>query len=244
MLGNHRHRLRGDKGQAPRHQIKQHHAQAINIRAGIHRFAHCLLWRHIIGRANHAPQRRQVRRLGALLFCGGLGKLGDAKIPQHQAFIGIEQHILRLDIAVNDAVRVRVFQRACRLRDKSCRLQQGQRAFPHHAVSQRAPRNIGHHQIGKVFLFAVLKNGQDVGMLQRGHRVGLAAETLQEALASVSIGQPGEHQHLDCHLPMRAGLLRQVDHPHPSASQDTLKRTRSQGHAQQIFWRPLRNTTF
>ncbi len=193
MFGNHRHRLGSHKGQAPRYQIKEHHAQAINIRAGVHRLAHCLLWRHIIGRANHAPQGGQIRGFGALFFCGGLGKLSNAKISQHEAFIRVEQHILRLDIAMNDTVRVCVLQRSCRLRDKSCRLQQGQRTFPHNAVTQGAPRDIGHDQIGEVFLFTIFKNGQDVGMFQGRHCVGLPAETLQEARAPMGIGQPGEH---------------------------------------------------
>ena len=42
---------------------------------------------------------------------GGVSRLGDAEIGQPRPSVGVEQHVLRLDVSVQDAGRVDVAQR-------------------------------------------------------------------------------------------------------------------------------------
>ena len=55
----------------------------------------------------------------------------------------------------------------------------------------------------------------DIGVVQMGDRLSLAAESLDGIL----VGHGPESQHLQRHSPAERTLLRLVDHPHPAAPQ-------------------------
>ena len=98
-------------GIRPVAQLEQHDAEREQIGAVIDRMAERLLRRHVRDRAQHHPGHRDLR-LGHL---GGaaaiLDELGEAEVEDlDQAALGAHQ-VRALDVAVDDAARVRLVER-------------------------------------------------------------------------------------------------------------------------------------
>ena len=180
----------GGEGRPAGERLVEDHPQRVEVGAAVDRPAARLL-------------RRQVRR-GAELHPrpgeGGVAEhLGDAEVGQQQAVVlGAQEHVLRLDVAVDDPAPVGVVERGRRLPQVLARLRQAERALLAQAVVEGAPLDVGHHQVGGVVGLAVVVDGEDVGVVERGDRLRLALEARQEVGVRGEVGV----EHLDRHAPL------------------------------------------
>ena len=157
---------------------------------------------HVVGRAHHGPGVGQA----ALAFDRGQAEVGHAHAP-----LGVDQHVLGLDVAVHDPALVRVGQRArhvahqlhlAALVELARDLAQG--AGPLHQLVDDERRLLQHaHRV----------HAQDPRVLERGRDLALAAEALQAR------GPARGGDHLQGHLALQLGVPGQVDHPHAALAQ-------------------------
>ena len=97
-------RRRG-KGRLARQHLVQHAAESVDVAPRVdRRLTQGLLGRHVGGRADGEPGRRQLRGRGTAHGAG------DAEVGHH-GVAALQQDVLRLDIAVNEPVVVRMGER-------------------------------------------------------------------------------------------------------------------------------------
>ncbi len=97
------------KGRRPSEQFVQQYAQRIDVAARVDIEARHfrLLGTHVQRRPDHLGEGREQRLLGELL----VGRFGDAEIDHlgnRPAIVERDQHIRRLDVAVDDPLLVRM----------------------------------------------------------------------------------------------------------------------------------------
>ena len=100
-----------------------------------------------------------------------LEHLGKTEVSQDQPVFGAHQDILRLDIPVNDTHFVGAIQGGGDLFQVFRDLFQRQPARTQKR-RKRPTRNKRHHQEGAAGQQAKVMDGQDVGMVERGHGAG------------------------------------------------------------------------
>ena len=97
MLAQHRQGRGRLERQRPREHLVQHTAQGIDVRPGVRALPPALLRRHVVRRAHHHARGRHGRqRLAAR----------DAEVRHLRRTVGSDQHVLGLDVPVNNALRV------------------------------------------------------------------------------------------------------------------------------------------
>ena len=139
-------------------------------------------------------------------------RLGDAEVRDRRPTLG-EQDVLRLDVAVYDAVLVRVRERARHVAQRAHHLGHGQLARPQ-ARAQRFALHERHREPGEPVGVAGREEGDDVRMLQpRGER-DLALEALHRHAA-----RQLRREHLEDHAPVERRLRGEEDARHPAAAQ-------------------------
>ena len=129
-----------------------------------------LFGRQVIGGADDLARARVV--VGVLDEAGQsqVGHLGDP--------VGSDQDIARLDVAVDQAALVGVFQPQGRLDDHLGRLLHGQRALPPHQLPQVGAGHVLGDQVMDVAVVAGIVGADQVGMIQQGLGADLAGEAL------------------------------------------------------------------
>ena len=166
-------RLRGGSNErriADEHLV-QHASERINICARVERpFPHRLLGAHVSRRAEAHPGFGHPRAAG-----GARGErdpeVGDKCVP------AVQQDILRLDVAVDHAVIVRVLQGAGHFGGDADRVRDRQLPLAGQPVAQRFAVHKGHHvEHGAVHLAGIVQR-EDVRMLQIGRRADLGEES-------------------------------------------------------------------
>ena len=164
FVGHRRHRLAGKRLFAGRHPV-QDYAQRKNIRAPVNRRARELFGRHECGRAQHLPG-------GSNLSGGQLGyaEVGDFG-PLDSVGVGRgEKNIGRFDVAVNDALFMRVSDGiGDLLADFANALERQAFALFHGSVERLAVDEL-HHQKGQALVLADIEHSNDsrVGEASRG----------------------------------------------------------------------------
>ena len=99
-------------------------------------------------------------------MCGS----GDAKVREQHHVIGTQQHVFRLDIAVNQALLMRVLQGGSYLSRVVDNGEHRHTGTLRMAVSQGAFGSIVHHQEGFILpTQPKVEQGHDVGMAQTKH---------------------------------------------------------------------------
>ena len=138
--------------------------------------------------------------------------MGDPEVGDERDPVG-EQDVLGLDVAVDQAVVVRMAQRARHLPGKPQRLVQRQLTLACEAGTQRFPLDVGHHIEEVVAGRAGVEERNDVRMIQPGRDLDLA----QESILADGRHQRRFHQ-LDGDEPIVFDVLGEVDSRHPAAA--------------------------
>ncbi len=133
------------------------------------------------------------------------GRVGGAA-DQHQ--------VGRLQVAVNQSLRVDVLQALQRLEHQPHRLGRRQLLAPQQHVFQRFALQILHDQIVEAAGLADLEGADDVGVLEPHGQLGLALEAAEE----VRFAGPRRRQHLDGE-DLAEPVLRLVDAGHAALAQ-------------------------
>jgi hypothetical protein len=107
VLADDRHRLVAHERRPAADHLVQHGAEAVEVRLGRDLAAHRLLRRHVVHGADHHPRLRQPRTVH-----------GDreAEVADHRPAVLGEPDVAGLEVAVDDALRVREFQTQASLR--------------------------------------------------------------------------------------------------------------------------------
>ncbi len=168
-----------------------------HVRRGAHR--------HAAGR-EHAPRlpvahRRLTHRLGH-------AEVGDERM------VSADQHVVRLDIAVNDALLMGVGQRIYHVPQQADSLDHRQLPFTGELGAQRFAVDERHGVKEELAGLASGQNGYDVRVLQLRGELDLAAESLH-AQGCRQVGR----QHLDDHLTTERSLLGLVDAAHAAGAE-------------------------
>ncbi len=187
MLGRHCHRRVTEERGAPRHHLVQDDAEGIDVAAGVDTHTLGLLRGEVRGRAHDRPG------LGEALL--GVHGAGDPEVRDLDGALFGDEHIARLDVAVDHSVAMRVRQRPGDIGgdfggpvgvQRSGRAQD-RRQGP--AVDELHDDEVG------TAVLAPVEDGHDVGVRQVGCRLGLAAEAFHERPVHRQLGK--EHLESD-----------------------------------------------
>ncbi len=129
----------------------------------------------------------------------------DAEIREQHLVALVQQHILRLDIAVNQPLFVGVLQGSCYLPYSGQDGLEAQLPAFGIALAQRAVGGILHHQKRGAALHAKIEDAQDMRMLQPGDSLRLAEKVIQIAFAQAGM------QHFDGCLRLQVEVFAQID---------------------------------
>ena len=161
--------------------------------------------------------RRQIRG-GAEQHAGGRqcrlrrglrqAEIGDLHVPAV-----VDQDVLGLDVAVDDAHAVRRCQSVQRLGDDAQHLAHAERALQVHVVTQVHSMHVFHDQIVQPIEFASVIHLHDMWVRDRRGGLGLAVEPFHELLAVRSLRQLHVHD-LDGDAAFEPGILRLVHGRH------------------------------
>jgi hypothetical protein len=113
---------------------------------------------------------------------GGGHGAGQAEVGDLHLAVGGDQHVLGLDVAMDEAGRVRGRQGHEHLGEQLERPAGLHGRLVAHQVAQRAAGNVLHHQVGDLAVGALVEDGHDVTMVQLGGCLRLALEALGERL--------------------------------------------------------------
>ncbi len=181
--------------------------QGINVARGpqLLDLAIGLLGSHVARCAQDGAGRRHAR--GAELPCQAeVGDLGRAVLR--------EQHVGRLEVAVQDALLMGDVHRPRQHLDDGRRLAGRQRRAAE-LFLETAARAVFQRIVGEPVVLADLVDLDDIAVLQPCDRLPLGAEALQVRRAGVSAAE----DHLERHHLAEPLLPRPIDHPHAASAQ-------------------------
>ena len=198
----------------------------------------CLEWRfageHLI--PNHAERidvapsvqvtlterllRRHVRRRADRNASDGepripLRRARDAEVGHHRtACRAVEHDVVRLHVAVDDALRVGIRKRVGDDGEDAACLTHGQARLAREPLRKALTVHERHHEVHDAFAFVDRINGNDARMceLRRGLRLP------QEPLANVGVERELGRQHLDRDSAVKPEVGRAIDDRHPASA--------------------------
>ena len=166
-----------------------------------------LLGRHVVRRA-HGLLRASERHIGRRRA----EQLRESEVRDLHAAAPVDEDVLRLDVAVDDALVVRVLQRVAHLAHDAERLLRLDLARAHHLPQVRAV-DVLHHEVVQAACDARVVDVDDRRVVEARQRAPLAREALREGRVARRIGW----QHLDRHRALQPLLHGLVDRAHPAA---------------------------
>ena len=167
---------------------------------------HRLLGGDVVGGAEHPPGRRHPVLLELAR---------DAEVGQLRPPLGVDQDVLRLDVAVDHLARVGDREAAGDLDRVGDRLLRVERAVAADPLLQRFALDVLEDDVGVAAVLAGVDHRDHVGVGELGHRARLLAEALE--LVGL-LGHLAVH-HLDRDLAVERLVARQVDGRHAAAAQ-------------------------
>ncbi len=207
----------------------EHRTETEEVGPGIHRVSSQLLRRHVPRCADDKPggclagarghgfleQVVRCRTVDPLGVVRRGDHLGDPEVEQLHMPLAGHQHVLGLEVAVDDAARVRRGQALRHLRRPVQR--SGQRDGP---LAEPGPERLALEQLGDEVGLAVV----DAHVVEGHHvRVGHRADQPRfslEALHEGAVCAQCLRDHLDRDLASESGVPRPVDLGHPARSQE------------------------
>jgi hypothetical protein len=216
------------EGGPPRHHLVEDRAHREQIRTRIGRLSADLLGGHVAWSAHPQTVLRDGGRVAPPTSRVGIA-LGRAVVPAGHAevedldlAIRGQEDVLRLQVAMDDAARVRRSQAPADLRAQLGGLSPGERAALE-ALPQRAAFEKLEHDVGIASLRAHVVEGQDVGVAQRGH----GTRFLFEPLLTWRAPGLGGREDLQGDRPAEPRVAGPVHLPHAALSEgrDDLVRT-------------------
>jgi hypothetical protein len=187
----------------------QHSAETVDIARGADRrcgTAH--LFRGHVG-------RRTEDLTGDCQLSSRIEDLGQTEIGDVWLAIGVKQHVCRLQIAMQDTMRVGVLHCAGDLLQTFGGLARQQGTLAQYA-RQRRPIDKLHRVVRDAIALARLENLHDIGMVQTRGGLGLDAKARRNFRPGVHHGR----QYLQSNHALEACLRRLVDNTHPATTDD------------------------
>jgi hypothetical protein len=211
--GLHHLRRRPVEGGCAGEHLVEHAAQAVEIGAGVDVGAHALLGAHVARRPDGEAWEREP-----LVERGHVERPRDAEVGDHR-LAGLEQDVLRLDVAVDDALPVGIRERRRRPARDPDRLEDREGAVPGEPLAQRFPRDPRHHVIEDPVGVAGVVEREDVRM---GEARG-GADLEEEPLRPEGRGEP-RPEHLERDAAVMAEVVREVHRGRAAAAELALDR--------------------
>jgi hypothetical protein len=194
---------RPERGRRPlARRLGEQHAGRVEVRALARRLARPDLGRHVALGPDH---------LAVLGERGGVGGLGDAEVGQPRVAGGVDQHVVRLDVTVQDAVGVDVAQRREQLAGETF---SRRRVAVGEALGEGSALDVLHDQVGPVAGVEVVDLHQ-VRVLEPGGDPRFAPEAVEE----LAVAGDGVGEHLDRNLAPEALVRRQPDRGHAAMAE-------------------------
>ena len=150
--------------------------------------------------------------LGHAHRAGVLDGEGDAEVGDERRAI-VQQDVLRLDVAMHDAVTVGVVECRKHFARDADRVVNGKLCFALEALTQRLASDERHHVIEIPARFSGVVQGEDVRMLQVRRRANLGKESLWSECG----GEVGVED-LECHLSRVLDVAREVNRGHAAGA--------------------------
>src|SRR5262245_10645476 len=201
VLGNDRCQRVADKRQPSRHQFVERDAKRVNIASAIRKLTQRLFWRHVRDCAQEQPFEAQA---------GKIHSDREPKISELDRSISGEPEVAWLQIAVHDALHVRVLQGLAHLLSNSQHLADGQAtircALPKRV--ERAAIDELSHDVGVPLFLPNVEHADDVRMVsEAGERPCLTLEPRE------GLGVEVRHlEHSDHDIAFEASVGRDI-HP-------------------------------
>ncbi len=188
----------GDRRHRARHRLHQHDREGVEVGAAVERCARGLFRRGIAGRPHHRAGWFGPTRLGEGARETEVGHPHDPVL--------VEEQVRGLDVAVDDAARVRVLECA---RDLAPDVGGLRRAQPGVGIEETAQAPTGeqleHHE--RDVVLAPVVHRHHVGVVERRRHLGLGAEPAEEA----GVLRQREVEDLDPDPPLQAHVVGHVD---------------------------------
>ena len=188
-----------------REHLEQHDAERVDVGLAVDVVAERLLGRDVVGGPEHAAVGGQP-----LL----VERARDAEVGDLGRALRVDEHVLRLDVAVHDAAVVRGAERAGDLDRVGDRLVDREPAHAADALLERLALDVLEDDVGTAVLLARVDHADDVRMVELGDGARLAAE----ALELVGVRRDLAVHELDRDLPLQRGVERAVDRRHPTGA--------------------------
>src|ERR1019366_2822901 len=149
----------------------------------------------------------------------GSGDLGDAKIRDFGGAVGGDHDVRRFDVAVHDALAVRVIQGHGGLPEDAEHALRRERPGPGEKLVERGTIDIFHGDIGQIVLLFDIVDGGDSGMRENAGRASLAEKALAHAFLIFGLGDGAQIDGLDGDRTADIGVDGVVDLTHGPAYQ-------------------------
>ena len=186
--------------------LVQRDAERIDVRAPVERLAAELLGRQI---------GRGAENEAGLRFHEALADLRDAEVHQERPPALVEENVVGLDVAVDDAARMAVVERVQERNHDPRRRLLCERAARRDLSAERGPFHELHRVPERPFDVPEIVDFHDAGMLERGRHAGFLAEALDE----VRVFSVRFVQDLECLEALEARAPHLVDGGEAAASQ-------------------------
>ena len=204
------------EGRLAGHELECHAAERVDVGAMVDvGVAGGLLGRHVGRRADGRAKRRE--RFAFAAIARGTQGLGDAEVG-HDCGASREEHVVRLDVAMDDATLVGVLERARDVAEDANGVGDRERRLLRKAKSKRLALHERHRVVRQAVDVTGGEHGDDVRLLERSGHPDLPLEPVG-ADAGGELGR----EHLDDDASAEAHFVSDEDARHASTTEFTLE---------------------
>jgi hypothetical protein len=195
----------GLERRAPAEQLVEHAPQGVHVGGGAGGLPEGALGREVEAGADDLPGGGERRP-------GVVEEAGDAEVADLEGAVGVQQEVGGLDVAVDDALRVRRGEPRGRLGGQIGHPAGGQRARRGQHPGEAVALDQLHHQVQPVVVLAEVEHADQVRVVETPGGLGLQAEPGGRR----GVGVLGEQQ-LDGHRSGERLVVRPPDLSHSTA---------------------------